>query len=160
MLQIKPVVEKDSTATQTLWSGAKQPTPGLFSHDQPFITEQTHADEGMKLRAPDFTKDSLVRPIAALMVFATASIVAAPWARADPPSVDESQDPTSNQDSAEESNRTNNGGDIMRPQTAFEIRTSDRTSSNEASKTNDAQMLLRMSSKIPLDDGWRVGLLA
>jgi hypothetical protein len=77
---------------------------------------------------------------------------------ADPVSV--TQDPTSNQDTAEESNRTNNGGDITRPQTAFEMRLSDRTSSNDTSKTNDAQMLLRMSSKIPLDTGWRMGLLA
>jgi hypothetical protein len=94
------------------------------------------------------------------MVCTTVSIFAAASARADPSGVDQTQDQAVNQDASGKSNRTNNGGDITRPQTAFEIRTSDRTSSNETSKTNDAQMLLRMSSKIPLDVGWRVGLLA
>jgi len=113
----------------------------------------------MKPTAPNYAKHDLAQAVIALMVFTMVSIFAPASARADPSRVDESQDPTG-QDAPEESNRTNNGGDITRPQTAFEIRTSDRTSSNEASKTNDAQMLLRMSSKIPLDDGWRVGLLA
>jgi hypothetical protein len=70
------------------------------------------------------------------------------------------QEPIATQDTAEESNRRNNGSDITRPQTAFEIRGLDQTSSNDTSKTNTAQMLLRITSKIPLDAGWRIGLLA
>src|SRR5262249_17580161 len=111
----------------------------------------------MKPTAPDYAKHDLAQAVIALMVFTMASIFAAASARTDPSRVDESQDPTG-QDASEESNRTNNGGDITRPQTAFEIRTFDRTSSNETSKTNDAQMLLRMSSKIPLDTSWRISV--
>jgi hypothetical protein len=94
------------------------------------------------------------------MVFSTASIVASLPARADPPSVDENQGAPRDQDASGESNRTNNGSDVTRPQTALELRLSDQSSSNDTSKTNTAQMLLRLTSKIPLDEGWRAGLLA
>jgi hypothetical protein len=40
------------------------------------------------------------------------------------------------------------------------VRSLDETSSNNTSKTNKAEALLRLESKIPLDAGWRLGLLA
>ena len=54
----------------------------------------------------------------------------------------------------------NNGFDLTRPQNAFEVRPSDQTSSNNTSETNQAQVLLRVESKIPLDSDWRLGMLA
>jgi hypothetical protein len=79
---------------------------------------------------------------------------------ADPSGEAARQESTGSQNTPDESDSTNNGGDITRPQTAFKVRTSDQTSSNDTSKTNAAQTLLRMSSKIPLGIGWRMGLLA
>src|SRR5207248_7093082 len=70
------------------------------------------------------------------------------------------QEAVTTQDAAEESNLTNNGSDITRPQRAFELRGLDLTSSNNTSTKNNAEMLLRITSKIRLDAGWRIGLLA
>lgn len=47
------------------------------------------------------------------------------------------------EDTAPESLRVNNGFDLTRPQTAFEVRGLDETSSNDTSETNRAQMALR-----------------
>ena len=68
------------------------------------------------------------------------------------------QDVTSNQD-VDESNRTNVGSDITRPQNAVELRFLDETSTNATSQTNTALTLLQINSNIPLVTGWRVGLL-
>jgi hypothetical protein len=114
----------------------------------------------MKPNAPGYPPPRRAAAVVALMVFSTASIVASLPARADPQSVDENQGAPHDQDASGESNRTNNGSDVTRPQTALELRLSDQGSSNDTSKTNTAQMLLRLTSKIPLDEGWRVGLLA
>jgi Putative MetA-pathway of phenol degradation len=114
----------------------------------------------MKPTASDEAKRGLVHAGVALTVFTTALLFAAPSAWADPPGMDQSQDPTGGQDSGEESNRTNNGHDITRPQNAIEMRFPDQGSSNNTSETNEAEMLLRITSKIPLDAGWRLGLLA
>jgi len=64
------------------------------------------------------------------------------------------------EDAAPESLRANNGFDLTRPQTAFEVRGLDETSSNDTSETNRAQMALRLESMIPLDVGWRLGVHA
>jgi hypothetical protein len=114
----------------------------------------------MKPTAPDEAKHGLAQAVVALAVFTTALIFASPSTWADPPGVDENQDPAGDQNIAEESNRTNNGGDITRPQNAIEMRLPDRGSSDNTSETNEAEMLLRITSKIPLDAGWRLGLLA
>jgi hypothetical protein len=53
------------------------------------------------------------------------------------------------EDAAPESLRANNGFDLTRPQTAFEVRGLDETSSNDTSATNRAQMALRLESMIP-----------
>jgi hypothetical protein len=79
---------------------------------------------------------------------------------ADTSSANAQQDVVADEESADDSAQTNNGSDITRPQTAFEMRLSDLASSNDTSKTNTAEMLLRMTSKITLDIGWRIGLLA
>jgi Putative MetA-pathway of phenol degradation len=80
---------------------------------------------------------------------------------AEPPDVSADQEAASGQEPAAESTGANNGFDITRPQTAFEVRSLDQGSSNDnTSKTNKAEALLRLESKIPLDTGWRLGLLA
>jgi hypothetical protein len=118
------------------------------------------ANASAKLKGPDYAKCDLARTVIASIAFSAAQMFIPSSATADPSATNANQEATSNQESSEESTRANNGFDVTRPQTAFEIRTSDRTSSNDTSKTNDAQMLLRMSSKIPLSAGWRMGLLA
>lgn len=101
-------------------------------------------------------KHCLAQTVIALIAF----MFVPPTAMADPPDQDAGQAPTGNQEAAQESTRTNNGGDITRPQTAFEMRFSGRTTSNETSETNRGAMLLRLSSKIPPATDWRMGLLA
>ena len=64
------------------------------------------------------------------------------------------------EDAASESLSANNGFDLTRPQTAFEARGLDETSSNDTSATNRAQMALRLEGMIPLDVGWRLGVHA
>jgi hypothetical protein len=98
--------------------------------------------------------------VAVVLVAIATSLFESHSVMADTSSANAQQDAVADQDSADDSARTNNGSDITRPQTAFEMRFSDRTSSNDTSETNTAEMLLRMSSKITLDIGWRIGLLA
>ena len=90
---------------------------------------------------------SLAAPLAPLSAVAESSIVGA------------DQPAAAGEDAAPESLRANNGFDLTRPQTAFEVRGLDETSSNDTSETNRAQMALRLESLIPLDVGWRRGLL-
>src|SRR3984893_8334297 len=89
---------------------------------------------------------SLAAPLAPLSAVAESSIVGA------------GQPAAAGEDAAPESLRTNNGFDLTRPQTAFEVRGLDETSSNDTSETNRAQMALRLESMIPLDVGWRLGV--
>jgi hypothetical protein len=97
----------------------------------------------------------------ALTALGLATILAPLSALAESPEVSAGQEEAGSQDSAPESTQANDGFDITRPQTAFEVRGLDQTSSNDnTSKTNKAEALLRLESKIPLDAGWRVGLLA
>lgn len=84
----------------------------------------------------------------------------APTAMADPPEAGADQAATRNQGTSGESTRANNGFDITRPQNAFEMRFSDRTTSSTTSETNSGEMLLRLTSKIRLDSSWRLGVLA
>jgi hypothetical protein len=98
------------------------------------------------------------RIVATLLASILTTLFESPSALAETPDSSAQQEPIATQDTAEESDRRNNGSDITRPQTAFEIRGLDQTSSNDTSKTNTAQMLLRITSKIPLDVGWRMGL--
>jgi Putative MetA-pathway of phenol degradation len=72
----------------------------------------------------------------------------------------EDQEAARSQDTASESLQENNGFDITRPQSSFEVRGLDQASSNDTSKTNQAQMLLRVESKIPLYVDWCLGVLA
>jgi hypothetical protein len=102
----------------------------------------------------------LVRAFMALTAFNLATILAPLAAMADPLDVSAGQEAAGGQETAPDSTRENNGFDITRPQTAFEVRGLDQTSSNETSKTNKAEALLRVESKIPLDADWRLGLLA
>jgi hypothetical protein len=109
---------------------------------------------------PTDEKHGRARIIATLLASVLATLFELPPALAETHDASAQQEPIATQDTAEEPNRRNNGSDITRPQTAFEMRAFDQTSSNDTSKTNTAQMLLRLTSKIPLDTGWRTGLLA
>jgi hypothetical protein len=95
-----------------------------------------------------------------LMAFNLAAILAPVSAMADPPDLSAGQVAVRSQNTAPESTQENNGFDITRPQTAFEVRGLDQTSSNNTSKTNKAEALLRVERKIPLDTGWRLGVMA
>jgi hypothetical protein len=95
-----------------------------------------------------------------LMAFNLAAILAPVSAMADPPDLSAGQVAVRSQNTAPESTQENNGFDVTRPQSSFEVRGLDQTSSNGTSKTNKAQMLLRVESKIPLDTDWRLGVLA
>jgi Putative MetA-pathway of phenol degradation len=101
-----------------------------------------------------YAQHGRVQAFLALMAFNLAAILAPVSAMADPPDV------SADQGTAPESNQVNNGFDLTRPQSSFEVRGLDQTSSNDTSKTNKAQMLLRVESKIPLDVDWRLGVLA
>jgi hypothetical protein len=118
------------------------------------------AEDSTKRKAPDHAKHCLTQAVIALVAFTTASIFVPLSAMADSPDVRVTQEATSNQDTAEESDRTNNGNDLTRPQNSFEMRLTDQTSSNDTSEANRAAMLLRLNSKITFDAGWRLALLA
>ena len=98
---------------------------------------------------PTDEKHGRARVIATLLASVLTTLFELPPALAETHDASAQQEPIATQDTAEESDRRNNGSDITRPQTAFEIRGSNRTSSNDTSKTNAAQMLLRITSKIP-----------
>lgn len=100
------------------------------------------------------------RAFLALMAFNLAAILAPVSAMAEPPDVSSGQEVAGGQVNAPESTHENNGFDITRPQTAFEARGLDQTSSNDTSRINKAELLLRVESKIPLDTDWRLGVLA
>jgi hypothetical protein len=67
---------------------------------------------------------------------------------------------TGSQTTPDESESTNNGSDLTRPQNALEMRFSDETSSNDTSETNRARMLLQATSKISFNADWRLAVLA
>jgi Putative MetA-pathway of phenol degradation len=106
------------------------------------------------------TKHGLLRAFIASMAFNLATTLAPPLAMAESPDVSASQEAADGQDKAPDSTQENNGSDLTRPQTALEVRPSDRSSSNDTSKTNKAELLVRVSSKIPLEIDWRLGVLA
>ena len=101
-----------------------------------------------------------VRAFIASMAINLAATLAPLLAMAESPDVSAGQEAAGGQDKAPDSTQENNGSDLTRPQTAFELRPSDRTSSNDMSKTNKAELLVRVSSKIPLEIDWRLGVLA
>ena len=92
-----------------------------------------------------------------VLMVSLAAILAPVSAMAEPPDVSAGQEAAGGQDKAPESTHENNGFDVTRPQSSFEVRGLDQTSSNNTSKTNKAQVLLRVESKIPLDTDWRFG---
>jgi hypothetical protein len=94
------------------------------------------------------------------MVVGLAMLLAPLSAMAESSDASAGQEVPTSQDKSPESTRENDGFDLTRPQSSFEVRGLDQTSSNDTSKTNKAQMLLRVESKIPLDVDWRLGVLA
>ena len=94
-------------------------------------------------------KHGLWQAFIALVVSSLATLLAPLSARAESSIVGADQAATAGEDAAPESLRANNGFDHTRPQTAFEVRGLDETSSNDTSATNRAQMALRLESMIP-----------
>jgi len=105
-------------------------------------------------------KHGLAQAFIALMAFNLAAILAPVSAMAESPDLSRDQETADSQYTGPESLRANNGFDVTRPQSSFEVRGLDQTSSNDTSKTNKAEALLRAERKIPLDTGWRLGVLA
>ena len=105
-------------------------------------------------------KRGVLRAIIAPVVTSLATLPAPLTATAESSIVGADRAAAASEDTAPESLRLNNGFDLTRPQTAFEVRGLEETSSNDTSVTNRAQMALRLESMIPLDVGWRLGVHA
>jgi len=65
-----------------------------------------------------------------------------------------------NPSDAEQEPAEYNGGDITRPQNQMDVRLQYRTSSRPDTQIEQERMLLRVTSKLKLDAGWRAGLFA
>jgi hypothetical protein len=96
-------------------------------------------------------KHGVLQGIIAPVVTSLATLLAPLTATAESSIVGADQAAAAGEDTAPESLRLNNGFDLTRPQTAFEVRGLEETSSNDTSVTNRAQMALRLESMIPLD---------
>jgi hypothetical protein len=64
------------------------------------------------------------------------------------------------QSDSEQESAGYNGGDITRPQNQLDIRFQYRTSWQPDTRTRQERMLLRVTSKLTLDAGWKAGLFA
>jgi Putative MetA-pathway of phenol degradation len=105
-------------------------------------------------------KKAFTRAIIIPIGFGTAWISAPLPAIAGPSGGDDKQVSADSQNTADQSDNTNNGTDLTRPQNAFEMRFSDETSSTDTTKTNRARMLLLATAKISLNADWRLSWLA
>ena len=72
----------------------------------------------------------------------------------------EQNQPLQNQSNIEQESPEYNGGDITRPQNQLDVQLQYRTSSQPDTQTQQERTLLRVTSKLKLDAGWRVGLFA
>ena len=111
-----------------------------------------------KVSVPGCLKYALRRAIIVLIGFSAASAFA--LSMADSNSGDAKQVFSSSQNTPDESDSTNNGGDITRPQNSFETRLNDQTSASPTSQTNRDTLILRLNSKVTLDNGWKLAMLA
>ncbi len=128
----------------------------IMASTSPFVD----ADEAARQTMLQYPKHGRLQAFLALVAFNLIAILAPSSAMADPPDVIVGQEEARGQETAPESTQVNNGFDITRPQNAFEVRGLDQASSNDTSKTNKAEMLLRVNAKILLDVDWGLGLLA
>jgi hypothetical protein len=69
-------------------------------------------------------------------------------------------DSARDQDSSSERDAGNNGTDYTRPQSTFDVRFNYRASSGTTSQTDRETMIMRLTRKIDLDSGWKLGVLA
>ena len=122
----------------------------------PFCLANESTRQAMRQKA----KRGVLRAIIAPVVTSLATLPAPLTATAESSIVGADRAAAASEDTAPESLRLNNGFDLTRPQTAFEVRGLEETSSNDTSVTNRAQMALRLESMIPLDVGWRLGVHA
>lgn len=115
---------------------------------------------GGKTMAFGRLKNALAPAILIAIGFGAACVSAPLAAMADPSGGVDKQVSVDSQDTLDQSDKTNNGGDITRPQNALETRFFDETSSTDTSKTNRARMLAMATSKISFSPDWRLSLLA
>jgi len=113
-----------------------------------------------KVRVSGYIKYALRRATIVLIGFSAASAFALRVAMADPNSGDAKQEFASSENTPDESDSTNNGGDITRPQNSFETRLNDQSSASPTSQTNRDTLILRLNSKVTFDDGWKLAILA
>jgi hypothetical protein len=113
-----------------------------------------------KVRVSGYIKYALRRATIVLIGFSAASAFALPVAMADPNSGDAKQEFAGSENTPDESDSTNNGGDITRPQNSFETRLNDQTPASPISQTNRDTLILRLNSKVTFDDGWKLAVLA
>jgi hypothetical protein len=101
-------------------------------------------------------RDCHIRLCLAVFIAAEAVSGAVP-ATAEPkePSIEQAQ----SQSDSEQEPAEYNGGDITRPQNQLDVRLQYRTSWQPDTRTQQERMLLRVTSKLKLDAGWRAGLL-
>jgi len=117
------------------------------------------ANPNGKVSVSGYIKYALTRAIIVLIGFSAASIFALPVAMADPNTGDAKQEFTSSQNTLDDSDNANNGSDITRPQNSSETRLNDQTSASPTSSNRDT-LILRLNSKVTLDNGWKLAMLA
>ena len=79
---------------------------------------------------------------------------------AEPGGLSAEQDGSQAQSDGEQEPPEYNGGDITRPQNQLDVRLQYRTSRQPDTRTQRERILLRVTSKLKLDLGWRAGLYA
>jgi hypothetical protein len=98
----------------------------------------------------------LALTLTALMTGVVAVVLTSAEASADPQETTVQQQ----QDMSAEQGAQNNGNDLTRPQRTFEVRTQYRTSSGTTNRTDRESILLRANSRVDLDAGWKLAVLA
>jgi hypothetical protein len=147
-------------AQQVIEASTRTPGRNRGRSFHPPNDSRTGADALGSARISRYVKYAFTRAIIVLIGFGTVWMSSPPSATADPSGGDAKQESTGSQTTPDESESTNNGSDLTRPQNALEMRFSDETSSNDTSETNRARMLLRVTSKISFNADWRLALLA
>jgi Putative MetA-pathway of phenol degradation len=141
-------------------TGARPPRSALVLRKTVGKPSRTGAGASGKARISGFAKYALTRAIFVPIGFGMAWISAPPPAMADPSGGDAKQELTGSQTTPDESDSTNNGSDLTRPQNSFETRLRDQTSTSPTSRTNRDSLFLQLNSKVTFDDGWKLAMLA
>lgn len=141
-------------------TGARPPRSALVLRKTLGKPSRTGAGASGKARISGFAKYALTRAIFVPIGFGMAWLSAPPPAMADPSGGDAKQELTGSQTTSDESNSTNDGSDLTRPQNSFEMRLRDQTSASPTNRTNRDSLFLQLNSKVTFDDGWKLAMLA